>query len=125
MPRGSIGTMNRMQIVLRDHYTPVSFWSKVRRFGTALGHRTLRIVFTLYHCLQDPDTPAWAKTTILAALGYFILPADLVPDLIPGAGLADDAAALASALAVTATHVKPEHRERARRQVEQWFGARA
>lgn len=117
--------MNRIKVVFRDHYTPETFWDKVRRFGASLGQRTLRIVFTLYHCLQDPDTPAWAKTTILAALGYFILPADLVPDLIPGAGFADDAAALASALAVTATHVKAEHRERARKQVEQWFGQRA
>lgn len=116
--------MKRIKVVLRGHYTPETFWDKVKRVGLRLGEGTLRTVFTLYHCLQDRDTPAWARTTIVAALGYFILPADMVPDLFPGAGLADDAAALASAMAVTAAHVKPEHRERARRQVEDWFGQR-
>jgi uncharacterized membrane protein YkvA (DUF1232 family) len=117
--------MKRLKVVFLGRYTPETFWDKARRFGTALGHGALRIAFTLYYCLLDPDTPTWARTTIIAALSYFILPADLVPDFLPGAGLADDAAALASALAVTATHVKPEHRERAQRQVEEWFGKTA
>ena len=117
--------MNRIKVVFRGHYTPETLWDKVKRYGASLGQSTLGIVFTLYHCLQDPDTPAWARTTIVAALGYFILPADLVPDIIPGAGFADDAAALASALAITAAHVKTEHRERAQRQIDEWFGQKA
>lgn len=114
--------MKRIKVVFRGQYTPETFWEKVRRFGASLGQGTLRVVFTLYHCLQDPDTPAWARATIVTALGYFILPADMLPDFLPGAGMVDDAAALASALAVTAAHVKPEHRERAKKQVDQWFG---
>ena len=44
----------------------------------------------LYYAAQRPQTPIWAKTTIYAALGYFILPVDIIPDLIPGAGYVDD-----------------------------------
>lgn len=117
--------MKRIKVVFRGQYSPETFWNKVRRFGARLGEGSLRVVFTLYHCLQDPDTPAWARATILAALGYFILPADMVPDFFPAAGLADDAAALTSALAVTAAHVKPEHRQRAKEQVAAWLGRRA
>ncbi|MGJ3196969.1 DUF1232 domain-containing protein [Peribacillus castrilensis] len=38
----------------------------------------------MFYTLQKPTTPAWAKTVIVGALGYFILPIDLIPDLIPG-----------------------------------------
>ena len=72
--------------------------------------------------LRDPDTPTWAKGVIVGALGYLILPADLVPDLIPGAGYGDDWAALVAALGTVATYVKDIHKIRATAQTERLFG---
>jgi uncharacterized membrane protein YkvA (DUF1232 family) len=89
----------------------------------AIGTKTAALAFTLWFAMNDPATPVWAKTTILAAIGYLAMPADAVPDLLPGVGFGDDAAALASALWIVAAHVKPEHSERGRAQVATLFGA--
>jgi uncharacterized membrane protein YkvA (DUF1232 family) len=39
---------------------------------------------------QDPRTPWFAKVLLLAAIGYVLLPFDLIPDWIPVLGLVDD-----------------------------------
>ncbi len=43
---------------------------------------------------------------------------DLIPDYIPVIGYLDDAAVLAGAIKVVNSHIKPEHREAARRTLE-------
>ncbi len=69
-------------------------WEKVRRFALKAGKHVIREAMVLYYCLRDPDTPGRAKAIIIGALGYFILPFDCIPDLIPGAGFTDDLAVL-------------------------------
>jgi len=54
------------------------------------------------------------KAALLGALAYFVLPIDLIPDILPVLGYADDAAVLATALRLVASHIRPEHREAAR-----------
>jgi uncharacterized membrane protein YkvA (DUF1232 family) len=68
----------------------------------------------MYFCMLDPATPLWVKTTAAAALAYFILPFDALPDIIPVVGLSDDASVLAVALSTVAAHVTDAHRARAR-----------
>jgi uncharacterized membrane protein YkvA (DUF1232 family) len=41
---------------------------------------------------------------------------------MPVAGYSDDLGALASALAMIAVHIKPEHKEKAKEQLKIWFG---
>jgi uncharacterized membrane protein YkvA (DUF1232 family) len=77
---------------------------------------------TLFYCLQDPDTPKWAKATIAGALGYFILPMDLIPDFLPGAGFTDDWGALFAAIGTVAAYIKNEHRLKAASQWGRLFG---
>ena len=72
-----------------------------------------REVVALYYCLLDPATPAWVKGIVAAALAYFVLPLDAVPDLLPVIGLADDASILAAAHASVSMFVTPEHLEKA------------
>src|SRR5947209_11425437 len=59
-----------------------------------LAHETV----AMYFCLLDSRTPIWVKATAAAALAYFILPFDAMPDLLPIVGLSDDAGVLAAAL---------------------------
>ncbi len=68
----------------------------------------------MYFCLLDPATPVWVKATAAAALAYFILPFDAIPDLLPIVGLSDDAGVLAAAMTTIAAHITDEHRARAR-----------
>jgi uncharacterized membrane protein YkvA (DUF1232 family) len=75
-------------------------------------------VVALYFCMLDPRTPAWVKAAAAAALAYFILPIDAIPDLLPLVGLGDDAAVLAAALSALSAHITAEHRRRARAWME-------
>ena len=68
-----------------------------------------------YYCAIDPETPMKAKLVLFAALGYFVLPIDAVPDLVTGLGFTDDATVLATALGVVGAHIREPHRIAARR----------
>lgn len=67
-----------------------------------------------YFCAIDPATPTRVKGILLAALAYFVLPFDAIPDFVAGLGFTDDAAVLAMALSLVARHVTPAHRAKAR-----------
>jgi len=57
----------------------------------------------LLSALDNPATPTPLKALIVGAIGYIILPIDLIPDMIPAVGYADDLASAAGVvLAVTA-----------------------
>jgi uncharacterized membrane protein YkvA (DUF1232 family) len=88
------------------------------QIAVSVGGKTLLTALTLFYCLQDRDTPSWAKGVIIGALGYLVLPTDLVPDIIPGAGLGDDWGALVAALGTVAAYIKEEHKLKANAQAE-------
>lgn len=66
-------------------------------------------------CARDPATPRRVRLTLLAALGYFVLPLDAIPDLLPMMGFTDDAAVIAAAIAAVAGSITPVHREKAKK----------
>ena len=76
----------------------------------------------LYYASRRPDVPRWAKLTIYAALAYFILPLDAIPDFAPLAGYSDDLGALSAALLTVAHYIDDEVKEKARRRLQKWFG---
>jgi uncharacterized membrane protein YkvA (DUF1232 family) len=88
------------------------FWQKVK--ATARKIPFIDDLVSVYYCALDPATPLQSKAVLLAALAYFIMPFDLVPDFIALLGFADDAAVLYAAIRAVAPHIKPEHRVRAK-----------
>ncbi|MEO0881248.1 MAG: YkvA family protein [Pseudomonadota bacterium] len=68
-----------------------------------------------YYCAIDPETPIKAKGVLFAALAYFVLPTDMVPDIVAGFGFTDDATVLATALGIVGAQVQEQHRRAARR----------
>ncbi len=97
------------------------FWNKVKKYAGAAGKRVLDNALTMYYSARDPDTPLWAKTTIYAALGYFIVPFDAIADITPITGYSDDLGVLVAAVATVAAHIKAEHREHAAEKLKEWF----
>lgn len=94
------------------------------KFGTDFRARLKRVakripfaedLLTAWFCARDPATPRRVRMTLLAALGYFVLPIDAIPDIMPLLGFTDDAAVIAAAIAAVAGSIKVEHRERARK----------
>ena len=47
---------------------------------------------------------------MLAALGYFVLPVDVIPDFVLGLGFTDDIAVLTAAITAVSAHITPAHR---------------
>jgi uncharacterized membrane protein YkvA (DUF1232 family) len=88
------------------------FWVKVRRFGAGLPFA--EDLLAAYYCAFDRDTPLQVKAALLGALAYFVLPFDAIPDMLPVIGFTDDAAVLATAIRLVATHITPLHRAAAR-----------
>jgi uncharacterized membrane protein YkvA (DUF1232 family) len=104
-------------------YSAPRLWETLRRAAASAGRKTLLTTLTLFYCLQDKDTPSWAKGVIVGALGYLILPVDLIPDMLPGIGYADDWGALVAALGTVAAYVKDEHKLKAHAQTDRLLGA--
>jgi uncharacterized membrane protein YkvA (DUF1232 family) len=67
-------------------------------------------VVAAYYCVLDANTPLRAKGILIAALGYFVLPVDAIPDVIFGLGFTDDIAVLSAAIAAVRTHITPAHK---------------
>lgn len=67
-----------------------------------------------WYCTRDPATPRRVRLTLLAALGYLVLPVDAIPDILPIIGFGDDAAVIAAAIAAVAGAITEAHRARAR-----------
>ncbi|HEX6859729.1 MAG TPA: YkvA family protein [Caulobacteraceae bacterium] len=87
------------------------FWPKVRKFAGKIPF--LPDALALYWCAKDPETPTVAKGMMMAALAYFVLPTDVIPDVLAGIGFTDDAAVIAAVMALAAKHLKPKHKEAA------------
>ena len=87
------------------------FWKKLKRVAVKLPF--VEELLAAYYCAFDRQTPRHVQAALLGALAYFILPFDVVPDLMPVLGFTDDAAVLATALRMVASHIKPEHRDAA------------
>jgi uncharacterized membrane protein YkvA (DUF1232 family) len=88
-----------------------NFWPKLQQ-------NLARIPFAedavaAWYCANDTKTPLKVKGTLVAALAYFILPFDIVPDFILGLGFTDDLAVLMTAMTLVRNHVTQDHRNRA------------
>lgn len=95
-----------------ERYVERGFWGKVRR--TMARVPFLDRAIAVYYAAFDPATPMRVRAIMLAALAYFIMPFDAVPDVLAGIGFTDDAAVLLLAMRTLAPHITSEHVERAR-----------
>lgn len=89
-----------------------NFFAAVRRAARRIPF--IEDVVAAYYCALDPRTPMQARGILLAALAYFVLPFDLIPDLLFAIGLGDDIAVLLAAMSAIRTNIRPEHYDAAR-----------
>jgi uncharacterized membrane protein YkvA (DUF1232 family) len=103
-------------------YTDKGFWNKLKRHGRSASREVIERALLLYYASQEEHAPAWAKGTIAAALGYFIVPLDAITDLAPAVGYADDLGVLVLAIAAVATYINDNVRTRTAEKMRDWFG---
>lgn len=97
-------------------------WEKIADVAKKAGVKVVYGVLLLYYVAVDPNTSTADKAKIYGAIGYFILPLDLVPDAIPMVGYTDDLAAITWALKAVWDNITPSIHDKARRQLSKWFG---
>jgi len=103
-------------IAVNERRVRVGFMPKLRRVAAKIPFAADAV--SVYYCARDPATPTRAKAMMLAALAYFVMPADVIPDVLVGVGFTDDAAVLAALIGLLGRHIKAEHRARAREMVQ-------
>ena len=104
------------------NYSEDKFWNKLKKFAKKAGSSVVYAVLLLYFTLQKPEVPAKAKAIIIGALGYFILPFDLIPDVAVGVGYVDDLGALGVALFQVAMYIDDDIKGKAKEKLKDWFG---
>ncbi|MEP3199200.1 MAG: YkvA family protein [Lentilitoribacter sp.] len=90
-----------------------------RKFWPTLKNALAQLPFsedvvTAYFCAMDKNTPTHVRGVLLAALAYFVLPTDLIPDFIAMIGFGDDVAVLTVAITTLKKHMTVEQRDAAR-----------
>jgi len=106
----------------RDRYNEQDLLAKITRAAKKAGIKVIYLALLLYYVLKSPKVKMADKGKIWGALGYFILPIDVIPDFIPVAGYTDDLAALMWAFYSVAKNVTPEIEAQAKKKLHDWFG---
>jgi len=98
------------------------FWQKLRALAARLPFA--EDLIAAHYCAFDRQTPVHVKAALVGAIAYFVLPADAIPDILPVISYSDDAAMLAAAIKLVASHITPDHREAARQKLARMRGER-
>ena len=97
----------------REKQVRAKFWPTLKR---AVRHVPFsRDIVAAYYCAVDPKTPTRVRGVLLAALAYFVMPFDLLPDVFAMVGFTDDVAVLAAALRMIQGHIADRHYDAADR----------
>ncbi|WP_188823497.1 YkvA family protein [Brucella endophytica] len=96
----------------RENRVRKAFWKTVRKAARYIPF--MEEVVAAYYCALDRNTPRRVRLTLMAALAYFVLPLDFIPDFLLPFGFTDDIAVLMTALNAVRSHITPAHREAAR-----------
>ncbi|MDO4789800.1 MAG: YkvA family protein [Porphyromonas sp.] len=99
-----------------SHFSEGEWGKKLVQVKHLIGESVLLPMIRLYYVMSSPSTPIGKKIYIAGALGYFILPIDIIPDmLIPVLGFTDDLAVATLVLKLVNNHLTPEIEKKSRR----------
>lgn len=102
-------------------FSEPKLWQKLNKVASRVGMKVVYPAVLLYYLFKSSDVPLRAKSLIVAALTYFIMPLDGLPDFLPLLGYTDDLSLLIATLSQMKKYVNPEILELTRDKIEQWF----
>lgn len=105
-----------------EKYSESSFFDKIKNTVKSAGLTLIYKAMQLYYVTENPNCPKKIKAAIFAALGYFIMPLDVIPDFTPIVGYSDDAAAIALALGLAQFYIDDEVNRKAKNKIANIFG---
>ena len=104
------------------HFSFNGLMAKIKETAKKAGLKAIYMALLLYYALESPTISVMDKAIIYGALGYFISPIDIVPDILPLIGLSDDIAVLAWAFSRVKHNITDMTREKAKTKLKIWFG---
>lgn len=106
----------------RDEYSESGLKDKLAKIAKKAGIKVVYAVLIAFYAVQSETVSMADKARVYGALGYFIMPIDLVPDSIPMLGFSDDLAALLFVLHTISANITPEVKKKAASRLRDWFG---
>lgn len=111
--RKQAGSKRGPRVDAREQQIRQDFWRSAKRVANNVPF--MEELVAAYYCALDKDTPWRVKGVLFGALAYFIMPADMIPDILLGLGFTDDVAVLTAAITSVSANIKPVHRKAAKK----------
>ncbi|HLS60460.1 MAG TPA: YkvA family protein [Virgibacillus sp.] len=106
----------------QKHFTVQNFTEKLLNYAKKMGIKLTYYSLLLFYSFQSPHTPKKDKLTIAGALGYLILPVDIIPDFIPVIGFTDDLIIIVYAVYRVINHIDQDVKKQADERMKKLFG---
>jgi uncharacterized membrane protein YkvA (DUF1232 family) len=103
------------------HFSTSVLFEKLKKVARKAGLKTIYAVLLLFYTLIDGKVSIKDKSIILGALGYFIFPLDLLPDMMLPVGYVDDLTMLFYAIGKIRSCITPEIKEQAKNKLREYF----
>lgn len=107
---------------LQQWYSDTKLNEKIARVAKKVGAVIIYPVLLLHHTLQSPSISIKDKVAVVASLAYFILPVDLIPDVMVGVGYTEDILVIMAMLKKVSKFITPEILEQTKKQCLDIFG---
>ena len=82
------GGKSEAEVEEKIEYVEDNLWGKLEKTGKRISFA--KDILALYKYMRDPFVKWYRKSIVVAALIYFIVPIDTIPDLTPLFGYLDD-----------------------------------
>lgn len=110
--------LDMMLTKYNKHLSESKFSSKLTGLAKRAGRKLLYPAMLLYNMYKSDKVSLKDKAIVVGALGYFILPGDLIADIIPILGFTDDIAVMTLAIRSLRKSITPEIKNAARQSVD-------
>ena len=113
-----------MEDLLKNFGGTENILNAIKSNALKLGQSTTKMMLEMYYVLKSPQTSAGNKAIIVAALGYQLLPKDLLPRKRFGIlGFLDNGVTLAVAYKKVKSSITPEIEQQVEETISKWFSS--
>jgi uncharacterized membrane protein YkvA (DUF1232 family) len=106
---GTEKKIDEKEVRERIEYVDENLWGKLEKSGKRISFA--KDILALYSYMKDPFVKWYRKAIVVAALIYFIVPIDTIPDITPLFGYLDDLGVIAALLKYLGSELIPYYPE--------------
>jgi uncharacterized membrane protein YkvA (DUF1232 family) len=121
--QGKIKNMENTTALVKyeKHFSQSKLLEKLKKVAQKAGAKVVYSVLLLFYVLVDGNVSIKDRAIIIGALGYFIFPVDLMPDLMLALGYTDDLAMVLFSIGKIRKSITPEIELKAKSKLQEYF----